>query len=217
MNLRAFAYLQAESTLMDTTPVTFPADHNKWCKDCDDCITITEKLKVNRCGGKEDMVWKTTMSDGEIYKMSEGDHVMGHIDYLGWAVLKSFVESDKDAITDVWKEKCDLKNDFENDIKKTLDKRGSTDIQTNKDMQFKELVRKDPNEFPFFSGKGSRYMKYPTIAEKNPSLKKHYPRLDNMFDRNTKVCSKYLRTTTHIRADFVSASRIFLVCHIMYL
>ena len=135
---------------------------------------------------------------------------MGHIDLLGWAIVKSFVHDDASSIKDLWEEKKYLKEHFKNDMLKDKNKRVWVDIQTEKDMKFDELVRVDQSEFPFFNGAGSRYMKYESTNMENPILTSYFPSLYALFDANNLVCQEYLHKKTNIRCTYVSASRNFL-------
>lgn len=135
------------------------------------------------------MVWKMTKTDNEIFDLSTGTHVMGYIDLFGWAVLKTYVYDKAESIKTLWAEKMKLKDDFEKDLLKACDKRKWTDIQTNKYMQFEELVRQDPSEFPFFDeSKGSRYMMNVYADEENTVLTKQYPKANELFDHNNDIC-----------------------------
>ncbi len=55
------------------------------------------KLKVDKCNNDDEMVWKSNKSCREIHEMKAGNHIMGDIDQLGWAVIKQFVHGPEES------------------------------------------------------------------------------------------------------------------------
>lgn len=132
-NLRAFFYLHDENWQSSPIPETYLADEEGWCVDCVACVKIQEKLKKERCNGEDEMVWKSGKSDSEISDLSPGDHVMGDIGMLGWAVLKAF-QPKVDNVVPFVLEKRKLITKFSKKKWYNIQPKG-------KNMQFPQLVR----------------------------------------------------------------------------
>lgn len=96
-SLRLFNYLRSESIHnLGHETTTCLAEPSLWCDySCEQCNLIHDKLKKKRCKGKDEMVWSCDLSPSEIFTMKPGAHVMGSLNSLGWAVVKSFTYGDK--------------------------------------------------------------------------------------------------------------------------
>ena len=110
------------------------------------------------------MIWTYNFSRSEIMSMEPGKNIMGDIDYLGWAVVKSFVHDDDQKIE--FSKENNLLNKY------FLKKRNTwKDITRKFSIQFKILIRQDGYEVYFKEYSGKRYMKYDYTTYENVDMK----------------------------------------------
>ena len=131
--------------------------------------------------------------------INTGDVLMGYIDYLGWAVIQSFVYTDENNVK--------LDNEM-NIMKADLENHKSTwhNITGTNKYQFDELSRNYNDELYVLNLPGGRFMKYNYSYEKNHILKNDYTLLHQTFELNTKIFSQYLFQESYITYEYVSSS-----------
>ena len=201
-NPRMFAYFRDKTHLQGSQPVTFHADPKLWCdKNCCRCRPVAEKLMAKRCGGEDEMVWRCNKSPHAISKLEAGTHLMGDIDSLGWVVLKGHVHGDN-SILEFSQEIVSIVQDFQETPTNFFEIQGAQD----KMMQFPHLRKEGPHELFFNLFPGKRYMMYNSIEEKNMHMQKRFPKLHEVFKKNTRICATYLFQVTTIRCQYVSAA-----------
>ena len=112
-DLQWFSYLWDKNWMPDTIPLTYVAMDKYVFQDCDKYLEVKKNLMAEMCNGEDNMVWKTGKSDNYISdNVKPGDHVMGDIGTLGWAVLKT---SQVDLVLEFVKEKCEMDSHFVKD------------------------------------------------------------------------------------------------------
>ena len=151
-NLRTFTYLREKEYLPNSHLETYQGSLSDWCNNkCDPCKSFHEILKYQRCNNQDEMVWTTKMSTSQINLLPPGGFIMGDIDYLGWAVIKSFIHPISKLVL-FSNEINHLQDEFENN------KRYWNNITGHKKLQFKDLCTKDENETYFKKYKGKSFI-----------------------------------------------------------
>jgi hypothetical protein len=191
-SVRAFAYMVKKDFVKSSQVKTFPLGDDKVCDGCDGCSTckkLSELLQT--VSHKDGSSWAPDFS----YPVDGEEVIMGDLDTLGWAVIKSGYE--------VYSK--DLQVELALSIKHSASNLRHIQKKNEIDMQFPSLIR-DEDYFHDLHKNGVKMGSRCMITERgiveDQKLHNQLHELMRMFDHHVGVASKLIHNTTGIVAEY---------------